>query len=89
MAVEQLLLHIPALRRYARLLTGDATRADDLVQIAQAVLVKGGTIRDLTSPVAPYPTRGEIFKRAAGKYYESTVFGPAAKAWSAILTAFH
>ncbi|MCF8204785.1 MAG: RNA polymerase sigma factor, partial [Methylotenera sp.] len=32
MAVEQLLLHIPALRRYARLLTGDATRADDLVQ---------------------------------------------------------
>ncbi len=65
------------------------TRADDLVQIAQAVLVKGGTIRDLTSPVAPYPTRGEIFKRAAGKYYESTVFGPAAKAWSAILTAFH
>ena len=32
MAVEQLLLHIPALRRYARLLTGDATGADDLVQ---------------------------------------------------------
>lgn len=32
MAVDQLLAHIPALRRYARLLTGDATRADDLVQ---------------------------------------------------------
>ncbi len=32
MAVEQLLVHLPALRRYARLLTGDATRADDLVQ---------------------------------------------------------
>lgn len=32
MAIEQLLMHIPALRRYARLLTGDATRADDLVQ---------------------------------------------------------
>jgi DNA-directed RNA polymerase specialized sigma24 family protein len=30
--VEQTLLHLPALRRYARLLTGDATRADDLVQ---------------------------------------------------------
>jgi len=30
--VEQALSHIPALRRYARLLTGDATRADDLVQ---------------------------------------------------------
>ena len=32
MGVEQTLSHLPALRRYARLLTGDATRADDLVQ---------------------------------------------------------
>jgi RNA polymerase sigma factor (sigma-70 family) len=32
MGVEQTLAHVPALRRYARLLTGDATRADDLVQ---------------------------------------------------------
>lgn len=32
MGVEQILGHIPALRRYARLLTGDPTRADDLVQ---------------------------------------------------------
>jgi RNA polymerase sigma factor (sigma-70 family) len=32
LGVEQTLDHIPALRRYARLLTGDATRADDLVQ---------------------------------------------------------
>jgi len=64
-------------------------RADDLVQIAQAVMVKKGTIRDLTRPVAPYPTRGEIFKRAAGKYYEPTVFGPFARAWSGLLTAFH
>lgn len=29
---EQTLVHIPRLRRYARLLTGDASRADDLVQ---------------------------------------------------------
>jgi RNA polymerase sigma factor (sigma-70 family) len=32
MGVEDTLAHLPALRRYARLLTGDATRADDLVQ---------------------------------------------------------
>lgn len=32
MSVEQTLAHIPHLRRYARLLTGDASRADDLVQ---------------------------------------------------------
>jgi RNA polymerase sigma-70 factor (ECF subfamily) len=30
--IEQTLEHIPALRRYARLLTGDPARADDLVQ---------------------------------------------------------
>jgi RNA polymerase sigma-70 factor (ECF subfamily) len=32
MGVEQTLAHIPALRRYARLLAGDAAGADDLVQ---------------------------------------------------------
>ena len=32
MGAEETLAHLPALRRYARLLTGDATRADDLVQ---------------------------------------------------------
>ncbi|HEY0293841.1 MAG TPA: RNA polymerase sigma factor [Bordetella sp.] len=30
--VDQILAHIPALRRYARLLAGDAASADDLVQ---------------------------------------------------------
>jgi pyruvate/2-oxoglutarate dehydrogenase complex dihydrolipoamide dehydrogenase (E3) component len=64
-------------------------RADDLVQIAQAVMATGGSVKDLTSPVAPYPTRGEVFKRAAGKYYEPTVFGPLAKAWAGFLTMFH
>lgn len=32
MATEEILAHVAALRRYARLLTGDAARADDLVQ---------------------------------------------------------
>lgn len=64
-------------------------RADDLIQIAGAVMARGGTVRDLTSAVAPYPTRGEVFKRAASKYYEPTVFGPFAKALARILTAFH
>jgi pyruvate/2-oxoglutarate dehydrogenase complex dihydrolipoamide dehydrogenase (E3) component len=64
-------------------------RADDLIQIAQAVMASGGTVRDLTSAVAPYPTRGEVFKRAAGKYYEPTVFGPLAKTWAGLLTQFH
>lgn len=64
-------------------------RADDLIQIAGAVMARGGTVRDLTSAVAPYPTRGEVFKRAASKYYEPTVFGPFAKMLARVLTAFH
>lgn len=64
-------------------------RADDLIQIAQAVMATGGKVKDLTSPVAPYPTRGEVFKRAAGKYYEPTVFGPVAKTWAGLMTLFH
>lgn len=32
MNTERIVAHIPGLRRYARLLTGDAHRADDLVQ---------------------------------------------------------
>jgi RNA polymerase sigma factor (sigma-70 family) len=50
--VEQALIHIPALRRYARLLTGDATRADDLVQdtleracVKWSLWQPGGTLR--------------------------------------------
>ena len=64
-------------------------RADDLVQIAQSVMANGGKVRALTSAVAPYPTRGEIFKRAAGKHFEPTVFGPGFKLWSSILNFFH
>ncbi|WP_306015472.1 NAD(P)/FAD-dependent oxidoreductase [Oceanicaulis sp. MMSF_3324] len=64
-------------------------RADDLIQIVSSVMAKGGTVRDLTSPVAPYPTRGEIFKRAAGSYYEPVVFGSMAKLLARILSAFH
>lgn len=64
-------------------------RADDLIQIASGVMARGGTVRDLTSPVAPYPTRGEIFKRAAGSYYEPVVFGSMAKLLASVLNAFH
>ena len=32
MGIEEILAHVTALRRYARLLAGDASRADDLVQ---------------------------------------------------------
>jgi len=64
-------------------------RADDLIQIVGGVMARGGVARDLTSPVAPYPTRGEIFKRAASAYYEPIVFGPFAKGLARLLSLSH
>ncbi|MEO1040140.1 MAG: FAD-dependent oxidoreductase [Pseudomonadota bacterium] len=64
-------------------------RADDIVQLATLAVQRGAKVRELTEAVAPYPTRGEVLKRAAGRYYEPVVFGPFARTWSRILTAFH
>ncbi|WP_439633110.1 dihydrolipoyl dehydrogenase family protein [Glycocaulis sp.] len=64
-------------------------RSDDIAALAAITMAKGGTVRDLTSPVLAYPTRGEAIKRAAGKHFEPVVFGPFAKAWAALLSALH
>ncbi|MGP1275015.1 MAG: dihydrolipoyl dehydrogenase family protein [Caulobacterales bacterium] len=64
-------------------------RADDIGALAAVTMAKGGSVRDLTSPVLAYPTRGEAIKRAAGKHFEPVVFGPFAKAWAALLSAMH
>ena len=34
---------------------------------------------ELTSPVIPYPTLGEIHKKAGGKYYSPKLFNPGVK----------
>lgn len=64
-------------------------RADDLVQMLSLPVQKRAKIRDLTEPVAPYPTRGEIWKRAAGSHFEPVVFGRFAKMWAGLLSRFH
>ncbi len=46
-----------------------------IAPIALAMASKLG-VRALTSPVLPYPTRGEIWKRAAGAYFTPTLFSP-------------
>lgn len=33
-------------------------------------------LKDVAGMIAPYPTRGEIAKRTAGKFYEPVLFGP-------------
>jgi len=48
--------------------------AADLIQIVALAMVSKLGLRALTGVVAPYPTRGEIIKRAAGAYYAPLLF---------------
>ena len=50
-----------------------------LAPIALAMSAKLG-VRALTAPVLPYPTRGEVVKRAAGAYFAPTLFSPPTRA---------
>ncbi len=50
-----------------------------LAPIALAMAEKR-SVRSLTGPVLPYPTRGEIVKRAAGAYFTPTLFSPTTRA---------
>lgn len=48
--------------------------AGDLIQIVAVAMANNLGLRALTNIVAPYPTRGEIVKRAAGGYYTPLLF---------------
>ena len=48
--------------------------AGDLIQPWALALSKGLKIGDMAGHVAPYPTRGEISKRAAGAYFAPRLF---------------
>lgn len=50
--------------------------AADLLQIVAVAMANKLGLRALTNIVAPYPTRGEIVKRAAGAYYTPLLFSP-------------
>jgi len=50
--------------------------AGDLVQIVAVAMANKLGLRALTNIIAPYPTRGEIVKRAAGAYYTPLLFSP-------------
>jgi pyruvate/2-oxoglutarate dehydrogenase complex dihydrolipoamide dehydrogenase (E3) component len=52
--------------------------------IALAMASKLG-VRALTGPVLPYPTRSEIWKRAASAYFTPTLFSPGTRALVAVL----
>jgi len=50
--------------------------AGDLLGVWTMALTQGLSISTMAGVVAPYPTRGEASKRAAGDYYTPSLFSP-------------
>jgi pyruvate/2-oxoglutarate dehydrogenase complex dihydrolipoamide dehydrogenase (E3) component len=49
--------------------------AGDLIQVWELAIRKRLKIGAIAEMVAPYPTRGEASKRAAGSFYTPVIFG--------------
>ena len=49
-------------------------QAGELIQTWVLALSKGMKIGDMAQVIAPYPTLGEISKRAAGSFYTASLF---------------
>ena len=62
--------------------------AGDLLAPWTMALAKGLSIADMAGVIAPYPTRGEASKRAAGDYYTPTLFGPRTRSVVGFLSLF-
>ncbi len=62
--------------------------AGELIAPMALALSARMTIRALTSPVFPYPTRSEIWKRAASAYFTPIVFSPRTRALVSVLKRF-
>ncbi|MEN9855314.1 MAG: hypothetical protein RLZZ157_440 [Pseudomonadota bacterium] len=50
--------------------------AGEAIQLVGLAIANKLKVRALTSLIAPYPTRSEIVKRAAGAYFTPTLFSP-------------
>lgn len=62
--------------------------AGDLIQSWVLAIDQGIKIGALASMIAPYPTLGEVSKRAAGSFYTATVFGERSKKVVRFLSRF-
>ena len=62
--------------------------AGDLIQPWTLAIVNGLKISAFTSTIAPYPTRGEASKRAAGAWYTPTLFSDRTRALVSFLSVF-
>jgi len=62
--------------------------AGDLLAPWTMALAQGLPISAMAGIIAPYPTRGEVSKRAAGDYYTPTLFGPRTRKMVGFLSFF-
>lgn len=62
--------------------------AGDLIQPWTLAMANGETVKAFTNMIAPYPTRGEASKRAAGAYYTPTLFSKKTKMLVSLLSTF-
>jgi pyruvate/2-oxoglutarate dehydrogenase complex dihydrolipoamide dehydrogenase (E3) component len=62
--------------------------AGELIQVWVLALAKGLKIGDMASYIAPYPTRGEAGKRAAGSFFTDKLFGAGTKRLVRFLARF-
>ncbi len=62
--------------------------AGELIQPWVLALSAGLTVKALATMVAPYPTLGEISKRAAGSFYVPTLFSKRTRALVRLLRRF-
>ena len=62
--------------------------AGDLISMWAFALANGSKVKDFTNFIAPYPTRGEISKRAAGAFYTPTLFSDRTKTVVRLLAMF-
>ena len=63
--------------------------AGDLIQIVGLAMREGVKMSGLAQMIAPYPTRGEAVKRAAGAFYTDSIFSPKTRKLAGVLTRFH
>ncbi len=62
--------------------------AGDLIQPWVLAIGQKLKIGAMANMIAPYPTRGEASKRAAGSFYASTLFGPGTRRLVSLLSRF-
>ena len=62
--------------------------AGDLIQSWAYAIANGQKIKSFTNYIAPYPTRGELSKRAAGQWYTPTLFSARTRRLVSLLSIF-